>query len=269
MIPPYGGPTVLHLGPLTFPLFGLLVVTGVFVGHALVLRLAAARGIAREEMRAAAAWAVGAGFFGAHLVDVLFYHPERLERDGLLALLKVWEGISSYGGFFGALAGVALYFRRLGKPWWAHADVLIQGLVAGWIFGRLGCTLTSDHPGSLTGFFLAFEYPAGARHNLGFYELLYTIAVLVPAIVLLHGRERSAGYSAGVYVAVITVLYAPARFAMDFLRATDIAHPDPRWFGLTAAQYFSAVVFVIALGLLRAIALNRRSATSAHATPGR
>jgi hypothetical protein len=38
---------------------------------------------------------------------------------------------------------------------------------------------------------------------------------------------------------------------LDFLRATDIAHPDPRWMGMTAAQYFSIAVLLAALWLLR------------------
>jgi len=253
MIPSYSGPTVFQIGPVAFPLFGFLVASGVFLGHAIALRLAAERRIPPDEIRAAAAWALGAGFLGAHVIDVLLYHPDKLRTDGILTLLKVWEGISSYGGFFGALVGVAIYFRRLAKPWWIHADILVQGLVFGWVFGRLGCTLTSDHLGRLSQFPLAFVYAGGARHNLGFYELLFTVAVLVPAILLLRRREASRGYAPGIYVAVIACLYAPVRFFLDFLRATDIAHPDPRWFGLTGAQYFSIALLLLALWKLRRI----------------
>ena len=255
MIPQYSGPTVLHLGPLAFPVFGMLVAGGVLVGHALVLRLAGERRVPVAEMRNAAAWALGAGFFGAHLLDVLVYHPDKISRDGVLTLFKLWDGIASFGGFFGALAGLAFYFARLGKPWWVHADMLIQGLVVGWLFGRLGCTLTSDHLGHLTDFALGFAYPSGARHNLGFYELLYTAVVLVPCILLMRSREARSGYRPGMYVAVIAALYAPARFFLDFLRATDLAGADPRFHGLTGGQYASVAVLVLALWLLRRISL--------------
>src|SRR6185436_2409496 len=127
MIPPYSGPLVLHLGPVTFPLFGLLVATGIMVGHAVVLRLAAEKGLPQDEMRAAAAWALGAGFLGAHLLDVFVYHPDKIARDGVVAILRVWDGISSYCGFFGALAGVGFYFAARRRPWWAQADMLMQG----------------------------------------------------------------------------------------------------------------------------------------------
>lgn len=261
MIPADLVPTVLHFGPLSVPVFGVLVMTGVAVGHALVLRLARERGIGLDEMRTAALWAVVAGFVGAHLTDVLLYRPDKLDRDGLLALFKLWDGISSWGGFTGALLGTALYFRRLGKSWWTHADLLLQGLVAGWVFGRLGCTLTLDHPGRVTDFPLAFVARGVARHNLGFYEFLYTLLVMGPAILWLRSREKARGPRPGEYVAAIALMYAPARFAMDFLRATDIAHPDPRWFGLTAAQYLSMLVTAMALLLARRIAAPQNAAT--------
>jgi phosphatidylglycerol:prolipoprotein diacylglycerol transferase len=257
MIPPYSGPQEFSLFGFPLHVFGSLVAAGVLSGHALVIRLAKERRIPEGEMRTAAAWAIGAGFVGAHIADVLLYHQEKIARDGIVTFLFVWDGISSYGGFFGALAGLACYFAGKRKPWWAHADLLVQGLVLGWLFGRLGCTLTSDHMGRLTDFPLAFAYEEGARHNLGFYELLFTAAVLVPAIFFLRAREKTRGYQPGIYVAVVVALYAPARFFMDFLRATDLPGSDPRFLGLTGGQYASAVA--LALALWRLASLHRKS----------
>lgn len=112
MIPSNLVPTVLQVGPVSVQLFGTLVVTGVVVGHALTMRLATERGIDPDEMRGAAAWALVAGFVGAHFADVLIYRPDKLGRDGVFALLRLWDGISSWGGFTGALVGTSLYFRR-------------------------------------------------------------------------------------------------------------------------------------------------------------
>ena len=36
---------------------------------------------------------------------------------------------------------------------------------------------------------------------------------------------------------------SPVRFALDFLRATDLPGADPRYFGLTPAQYGSVACF--------------------------
>ena len=81
MIPPYSGPLEFDVFGFPLLLFGTLVATGVVLGHSLVLRLAAERRVPVEEMRTAAAWALGAGFVGAHVADVAFYHQEKIARD--------------------------------------------------------------------------------------------------------------------------------------------------------------------------------------------
>jgi phosphatidylglycerol:prolipoprotein diacylglycerol transferase len=42
-------------------------------------------------------------------------------------------------------------------------------------------------------------------------------------------------------------MYAPARFLLDFLRATDVARPDRRYLALTPAQW--ACLATAALGV--------------------
>ena len=51
------------------------------------------------------------------------------------------------------------------------------------------------------------------------------------------------------------MLYAPVRFGLDFLRATDLDAADPRYFGLTPGHYGAIVLFV--LGLLVLIRTRR------------
>ena len=66
---------------------------------------------------------------------------------------------------------------------------------------------------------------------------------LVPAVVVLNRRPRPAGTS----VAVLALLYAPARFLGDFLRNTDLAGADVRYLGLTVGQYGSLALLGVAL----------------------
>jgi phosphatidylglycerol:prolipoprotein diacylglycerol transferase len=220
--------------------FGALVFVGVVSGAWFAQRRADALGVERAEIGAAILWALGAGFLGSHLEAVVQSDPGVLARDPL-ELLRFWNGMSSFGGFFGALVGLAIHFR--GRVWLRELDILIQGLVVGWVFGRLGCTLVHDHVGRLSDFALAIRFPAGARHDLGFYEFLYTALVLVPAVFWINRAPRRAGTT----VWVMGLLYAPARFAMDFLRQTDLPGADARYLGLTAAQY--ACMASLAIGL--------------------
>ena len=57
----------------------------------------------------------GFGFIGAHVFDVLAYQPGRLSEDPLL-IFKLWQGISSYGGFIGGVFGFAVYIKKHHLP---------------------------------------------------------------------------------------------------------------------------------------------------------
>lgn len=231
---PYFPPPRLHLfGPFTIHLFGVLVATGVLLGARLCYKRAAEAKIPEREIENAIYWVVAMGFIFGHILDIIFYAPDRLITEGPLVLLKVWDGLSSYGGFIGAFAGFMIFRARLGKSVLPHADVLIQGLSLGWIFGRLGCTLIQDHPGRHTDFFLAFDSPFGPRHNLGFYELLLTLFVLFPMGIWLNKKKLAPGTLS----VALSVTYAIPRFFMDFLRETDSSLSDIRYVGLTFAQY--------------------------------
>jgi phosphatidylglycerol:prolipoprotein diacylglycerol transferase len=233
--------------------FGVLVAIGVACGILFAQRRARALGIAEGEINVAMAWALVSGFAGSHLV-VLATEPDAFAH-GAWSLVEFWSGMSSFGGFFGALAGLAIYFRRR-RDWLVEADILVQALVVGWIFGRFGCALVHDHVGSLSTFPLAVRFADGPRHDLGLYEFLWTLLVLVPAVIVLNQRPHQPGTT----IWVIALLYAPARFLADFLRHTDLPAPDARYGGLTPAQY--ACLALAGIGIIfarrRRLPLNRR-----------
>jgi phosphatidylglycerol:prolipoprotein diacylglycerol transferase len=234
--------------------FGVLVVVGVGAGIRFAHARARALGVPEDDINVAMACALIVGFLGSHLT-VLSTEPGATEH-GLRSLVEFWHGMSAFGGFFGALVGLAVYFRLRRRGWLVEADILVQALVVGWVFGRLGCTLVHDHVGARTDFPLAIRFPDGPRHDLGLYELLYTVLVLVPAVALLNRRPRPPGTT----VWVIALLYAPSRFLADFLRHTDLPHPDARYLGLTPAQYACIVLLAIGITLgSRTLAAQRGS----------
>jgi phosphatidylglycerol:prolipoprotein diacylglycerol transferase len=244
VIPYFHIPSLDLVGPFAIQPFGALVAVGILVGAWLAQKLAVKEGVNLDEMRSAIAWAVVVGFIGAHLVAVLLYHPERISREGPLVLLAIWDGISSYGGFFGALVGLILFYRKQKTPWLHQAEIIAQALIVGWIFGRTACFVAYDHPGAQTDFFLAQEYRDGTiRHNLGLYEMLFTLLVIGPAILLI----RRFNPRQGAIILTISLLYAPVRFGLDFLRATDLQSTDKRYLHLTPAQW--SCFALIALGV--------------------
>jgi len=225
--------------------FGTLVTLGIFVGAWYAERRGRLTGIPAGEIPGAILSAVVTGLVLAHVLALL---PHAGGTDGWSprAVLQFWNGMSSFGGFAGAVLGLCFYYRRSPRSWLPTADVLVRALVIGWVFGRLGCALVHDHLGTPSDFVLAVRFPNGPRHDLGLYEFLYTVVVLLPAVILLDRRSRPPGTS----IAVLALLYAPVRFLLDFLRQTDLPVADVRHHGLTVAQYGSIVLAGIGVALV-------------------
>ncbi|HEY3356733.1 MAG TPA: prolipoprotein diacylglyceryl transferase family protein [Polyangia bacterium] len=239
------------LGPITLHPFGILVATAVLLGYWLARRRTKKVGLDDLVLTAAVNWGLLGGFAMAHIFEVLAYHPEDLRQDPLV-ILKFWAGLSSFGGFIGGalVAIVVLAIKRAAIL--RYIDALSWAFAPAWIFGRLGCTVAHDHPGRLTNFVLAVRYPDGPRFDLGLYEV--PVAILITAVLWLLGRRERAP---GTLVGTMAVLYGLARFGLDFLRATDLRYNDPRYFGLTPAQYGCLALVALGSVLLARAALHR------------
>lgn len=234
--------------PFSIKPFGTLVAIGVYVGSVLTTRLGKRLGLDERVLGSFVAWVVGCGFLGGHMLDVIFYYPGQVLRDPL-SLFRIWEGLSSFGGFSGAVIGGFLWKWRYKADMLPYADVIASSFPAGWVFGRLGCSVAHDHPGLASDLWFAVKYPGGGRFDLGLYEMFLTIPLAL-AILWLRRKPRPWGF----YVGAIALAYAPVRFALDFLRVAEpitennglVAAVDPRYAGLTPAQW--ACFGLLALG---------------------
>lgn len=259
MIPYIEVPALRLGGWLVVQPFGLLVLTGCVVGWFVARREARGRGLDPAVLEGAAMWALLAGFPMATFLDLLLYYPDLLLRNPW-AVLRIWDYMSSYGGFLGGAAGAIAFLYARRQPVLAYCDCLVVSLACGMFFGRLGCTIVHDHPGAPTSFPLGVRYPDTVRHDLGFYEWLYLIALL--AVLFAIPRRTLAP---GVTLGLVCLLYAPVRFCLDFLRVADVTY-----LGLTPAQYASAALLCAGIVLvLRPQARPwRRGASRASDSPG-
>jgi phosphatidylglycerol---prolipoprotein diacylglyceryl transferase len=239
---PYFPQPTFHLGPITIHAFGVLVALAMIVGMRFVRRRAAADGLDPVVADRMVTWVLIGGFIGAHLVDRFIYFPGQTLQDPI-SILRFWDGLSSFGGFIGAVAGTLLFFRKNPTlPRWRLMDAVAYGFPFGWIFGRLGCFVAFDHPGAPTSFFLGQKNADGVTiHNLGFEEALYT--VFIAAVFWVLGRKAR---PAGFFVAMLAIVYAPVRFLFDFLRTRDV-----RYVGLTPGQWGALALLVVGVLLLR------------------
>ena len=240
MIPNLSIPSITIFGPLKIHPFGAIVALSLIVGYHLALRRARKTGLDIEIMGTTVIWAAVVGFAISHFFWAVFYN-HHLVKENPLILLMIWRGISSYGGFFGGALGAWIYLRRANTTPYPYLEALFFGLVPAWAIARLGCTIAFDHPGRVTTFVLGMADMEGVvRHNLGFYEMLWTI-VLVIVLYSLKNYIPFRGFSAG----IIFLLYSSVRFFLDSLRVDDRLY----W-GLTPGQYFSVIVFGIGVWIL-------------------
>lgn len=242
--------------------FGILVATGILAGARLTIRRGEQLGLHEDMVKNMIFWSVLSGFLLSHFLDVMFYQPDLTFAQKLKALADPRSGLSSMGGFLGAVIGLYVWCWRNQQRVLAYADSLAYGLALGWMFGRMGCFVAHDHPGHLTQSILGVDYPCltphcanvgdawyyiGShfrRYDLGFLEVL--VAAALSGFYLIADRFRP---RMGFYVAAIATYYGPVRFFLDYIRAdaAEVHGADPRWLGLTPAQY--AALGVVAIGL--------------------
>lgn len=271
---PYIAQPCTYLGPLRLCAFGFIVAASVLAGLELGRRRFRDIGLDPQIGEGLAWYAIVCGFLGAHLFAVLFYFPRELVTNPLL-LFKVWEDISSFGGMLGGFLGILIFFRRKlpsadARTRLAYFDVAAFVFPVSLMIGRIACSLAHDHPGRITRFPLAISlakadaqayiarvYENAGRiaevpppsvlstmgfHDLGWYEFLYLAVVVVPLTLWLSRTARRPGFFLGAFA----LLYAPVRFALDFLRVSDA-----RYLGLTPAQYSALAILVFAMLTLR------------------
>lgn len=168
---PYFPQPAFSIGPFRVYAWALLAVAALLIARWIVLRRARGFGIAYQEIAPLYLTIVITGLAGAVV--------------GGLASTR--GGIASIGAIAGACAGgfACSVLRRWS---WARMGTLLDiaafaSPFAGAI-GRLGCTLAHEHRGLPSQGWFAFQFPEGARYDLGFIDLLFLIALCILFLVL-------------------------------------------------------------------------------------
>ena len=258
-------PQLIRIGDFFIPTYGLLVTSGFLIALWLATRLAGKSGLDKEAVLNLGIYCGLAGILGAKLllllVDIDYY---RRNPGEIFSFSTFQAGGIFYGGLLAALATAFLYMRRKKLPVLATADVFAPGLALGHAIGRLGCfsagccwgvechrpwAVTFSNPAAHQ----LFGTPLGVPlHPTQLYEAA-TETLTFALVYLRFGRPHPAGAIIGLYL----VLYACARFVIEFYRAPE--QPNPFGGPLTSAQWISVALFLLgALALARTANAQRR-----------
>jgi phosphatidylglycerol:prolipoprotein diacylglycerol transferase len=251
---------------ITLKPFGMLVALGAYSGTVAALRQARRLGASERAILSFTGWVAVSALVFAHWLDALFYYPRDVLEDPLL-LLRLWEGLSSFGGFAGAFVGAFAWRFHYKATLLPYADIVASSFPVSMALGRLGCAVAHDHPGLRSDFVLAVRFPDGGRHDLGFYEFLL-MTPLALTFLILRQKPRPWGFYGG----ILCAFYAPLRFLLDFLRERSevlvpgvVATADARYLGLTPAQWACLPLFALGVTLLARLPTQGREPPPAPA----
>jgi phosphatidylglycerol---prolipoprotein diacylglyceryl transferase len=249
MIPWFDAPVLeIPLGDFVLPIhgFGVMVALGFVFGGQVAMNRAKKLGLDPEVINRLIGWLVVGTFIGGHVGYGLMYEPD-VYLANPIEFLKVWKGLSSFGGFAVCVPLSVWFFYKEKVPVWPFLDCLAFGMAMGWFFGRMGCFVAHDHPGTVTNFYLGvFGICKGfgkdvACHDMGLYEALWSLGMYL-LFRALDFKARTPGF----YVLLLGLAYGPVRFGMDFLRPEVT---DARYMGFTPGHYWSGLVTVLCLAL--------------------
>ena len=233
--------------------FGVLLAAGLLLALWMGRRYCQRNGLDDDTMQWLGMRLIGWGLLGSVVLNLVFYEWTRFLADPWNVTKAL--GISSYGAIVGAAFAFFYYTRKKGLDRRRWADMASWGMSGGWLLGRLGCAVAHDHVGVATDSPLGVNFPPGRypfdrssdavirAHDLGLYEFLLWIPLLIMVVLLERRKSRRPGLLLG----VLAVAYSIPRFLFEFLR---LERTDPRYAGLTFAQWASIAALAIGLWLL-------------------
>lgn len=238
--------TTIWLGSIPIQVWGMFVALGFGVAIWLTVRRCLRAGMDPKDVVDFAVWAIVASMIGARLVYVFEEIPYYASHP--FEIFAIWTGgLSSYGGFLGAIVTAIVFVRRRRLNFRRFADLLAVQLPLGWFIGRLGCYSIHDHAGIPCNGAWCVPFPDGTRRlDMGLLDGLGAL-VIYPILLWIGRKPRPPGMLIG----ILSAWYGLQRFALDFLRATpDVIAGTPKYFGLTLAQYLSILLLSFGVALV-------------------
>ncbi len=247
-------PIAFELGPLAVRWYGLSYLAGIGLTWWLLHRRCgrpAARDWTAEEVSDLVFYAAIGAVLGGRIGYVLFYNFHEY-LDNPLELFAVWRGgMSFHGGSLGVVIALALFARRVRRPFFGVADFVIPAVPIGLFLGRIANFVNQELWGapSSVPWAVMFTHPAAggvARHPSQLYEALLEGLLLFVILNWLQARTPARG----IVSATFLIGYGLCRFAVEFVREPD-AHIGYLWQGwLTMGQVLSLPMVLAGLVIL-------------------
>lgn len=250
----------IHLGSLLYlRYYGLILVTGAFLGGYLTSLEARRRGENPDYVWDAIIWALIGGIVGARLWHI-FTPPPSMVDNGITTMyylthpldaLAVWNGgLGIPGAVAGGMLGLYLFTRRHKLNFAKWADMAAPGLALGQAIGRWGNYVNQELYGAPTTWPWAisidplnrvpgFTDPALKFHPVFLYESIGSLFIMLALLYI--ARRFGDRLKNGDLFLVYLILYPALRFLLEFLRLDS-----SQILGINANQTLMLVLIVVA-----------------------
>lgn len=231
----------LDFGIFKLPVFPLFLVTAVFLCILLFLRSAKYDTFFFYNLKRAMIFGVVfAGIGGKGLFALTQIGGQ------CLTFATLFGGFVFYGGFIGAIIGLAIYCRIYQDRFFDLSDVFVSLLPLGQAIGRLGCYFNGCCYGMEYAGMLSVSYPANGHMTrvfpTWFFESLFCL-LLFFAFWRVSKKKKS-----GFYTSAYMMAYAAFRFVIECFRGDLIRGI---WGVFSTSQIISIIVFIggVAVGI--------------------
>ena len=227
-------------------LYGLLFVTGLFLGFYVVKRMFQKENISEDKLDKLLVYMVLATIIGARLGHVLFYGPyfDGYDADGYwhegyfshpLNILKIWEGgLASHGGAMAILVALYLYSKRVSKmPMLWILDRIVAPIAIAGCFIRLGNLVNHEIVGNPTDLPWGFIFNKEStnlmidtngdgivehvpRHPAQLYEAISYVFIFI--VLMYMYWKTKAKEKQGLIFGVFLILLFGARFLVEIVK---------------------------------------------------
>jgi len=239
-------PIALSVGPVEIRWYGVMYVLA-FLFTWWYIRQRAKSGkipLTLDQVESSLTWLVVSMLIGARLGAVLFYYPGYYLQHPL-EIFAIWQGgLSFHGGMIGILIACYFFTKKYKMTYWEIADAFIVPLAFAQAFGRIGNFINGELWGNPTLMPWGMIFPLSgdllSRHPSQLYEVAYNLVIGV-IIYVNRDRVQKAGWLFGLWA----VLYAVARFTVEFFRAPEVMVGP-----ITMGQLLTIPVLILGIWLM-------------------
>ena len=209
----------IHVGPITFHMYGLMIAIGFLVALMIVLKRGKKRGLSEDTIYGIFYCAIIGGLLGCRLLFYIVEIPEIIKNPSI-----IWDfrnGYVVYGGIIGGILTAMVYVKKFRKEKFGpYFDMVMPSVAIAQGFGRIGCFCAGCCYGAETTcpIHVVFTHSDFAPNGVPLIptQLMSSVGDFIIGFILIRYSQKSqvTGRTSAMYL----ILYGIGRFIIEFFR---------------------------------------------------